>query len=798
MDLPIHFFTIVLNGQPFIRYHIDVLKKLDFPWHWHVVEGVAELKHDTAWSVGGGGRVPADSHNNGLSNDGTAEYLDQLAREFPRNVSIYRKPPGQFWEGKREMVNAPLGNIPCECLLWQIDSDELWTAEQFSAARQMFLDDPSKNAAFYWCDYFVGENLVISTRNCYSQNPNFEWLRTWRYRPGNLWLAHEPPRLMAQNGEGVWHDVAANAFNHYETESRGLVFQHYAYVTENQLRFKEQYYAYHGAVGRWKVLLAQPVFPVMLCDFFPWVRDDTMVDTAQNLGVVPLMRREWSFAPPKPQAPHKFQPPVAGTIIVDGVFFQYYNTGIARVWRTLMEHWAKEEFGSSILFLNRGGTGPTIPGIRSRTIPRHDYKRLPIDRTMLQRICDEENAAAFISTYYTTPLTTPTVFMMHDMIPEVVGADLTDPMWKEKHEGVKYASAFLCVSNNTAKDVKKFFPDLDPKTITVAHNGVSPHFAPRPEQEIERFKTKFGIKKPYLIWVGHRHGYKNGAVFFEALRKMPNRTDYELVICGSANPLEAEFVPCVEGMQVHRRRLDDDDMVAAYSGAVACVYPSKYEGFGLPVAEAMAAGCPVICCPYSSLREVGGEAPIYIGGDDPDEVIKAIDKVQKPEVRTRMITAGLVQAAKFSWPRTAATIKSVLLEMSLRPAKFKQNNIVCTPDYAIAYEKLEEEMKSAFAKLRADKRANSAALFVLAPDADADVIETLARSLQDDDPDTTQGPDIFLLTGLSVSQMKFIVEKSTSRMALDFENTQLLGTLNAGVLPPFAAPAKPREATAAV
>jgi hypothetical protein len=122
-ELPIHFFTIVLNGQPFIRYHIKIFKQLPFKWHWHIVEGVAELKHDTGWSLKQGGYINDEIHDNGRSNDSTTEYLDELAQQYPDNITVYRKPDGVFWDGKREMVNEPLLNINEECLLWQIDAD---------------------------------------------------------------------------------------------------------------------------------------------------------------------------------------------------------------------------------------------------------------------------------------------------------------------------------------------------------------------------------------------------------------------------------------------------------------------------------------------------------------------------------------------------------------------------------------------------------------------------------------------------------------------------------------------------
>src|SRR4051812_38483886 len=72
-------------------------------------------------------------------------------RRFPENVTIYRKPLDEFWDGKREMVNAPLPNITEPCLLWQVDSDELWTVEQIHSVHALFTKNPSKTAAYYWC-----------------------------------------------------------------------------------------------------------------------------------------------------------------------------------------------------------------------------------------------------------------------------------------------------------------------------------------------------------------------------------------------------------------------------------------------------------------------------------------------------------------------------------------------------------------------------------------------------------------------------------------------------------------------
>jgi FkbM family methyltransferase len=287
--LPIHFFTIVLNGLPFIRHHIETFKNLPFDWHWHIVEGVAELNHDTAWSKATGGKIPDQLHCGGLSVDGTAEYLDALKKEFPDNVTIYRPRPGKFWDGKREMVNAPLANLPKKCLLWQVDADELWTFSQIIRTRSLFLAHPKKTAALFYCHYFVGPELVVTSRDTYGNNSSYEWLRVWRYQSGDRWIAHEPPRLC----RGELDVTSLDAFRHAETEAMGLVFQHYAYAIEEQIHFKEAYYGYTGAVEQWRHLQQSKKFPQRLAGHFAWVKDEAIVNTVASAGIKRIAADEW-------------------------------------------------------------------------------------------------------------------------------------------------------------------------------------------------------------------------------------------------------------------------------------------------------------------------------------------------------------------------------------------------------------------------------------------------------------------------------------------------------------------------
>ena len=284
--LPIHFFTIVLNGEPFIRYHETVFLGLTVPWHWHIVEGVASLKHDTAWSVAEGGHIADSVHDRGRSNDGTSAYLDELAKRFPENVTIYRKPLDEFWDGKREMVNAPLPNIEEECLLWQVDSDELWTSEQINTVHRLFMQNPSRTAAYYWCLYYVGPDKIVSTRCNYTQNPKQEWLRTWRYTPGYAWATHEPP-VLAAAAERTWAEAHRRCEDRpVHTGRNGAGRRHVpspCLRDGSQLSFKELYYGYPGALAQWQ-RLQEHRGSGKLRDFFGWVSDDTMFD---DVGALP-------------------------------------------------------------------------------------------------------------------------------------------------------------------------------------------------------------------------------------------------------------------------------------------------------------------------------------------------------------------------------------------------------------------------------------------------------------------------------------------------------------------------------
>lgn len=191
-------------------------------------------------------------------------------------------------------------------------------------------------------------------------------------------------------------------------------------------------------------------------------------------------------------------------LLVDGVFFQLATTGIARVWTSLLHRLARMD-ELEIAILDRGGC-PDIEGVERIAFPSYTMTYTASDSLAIEDVCRRRGIDVFTSTYYTTAVDTPQVLLVHDMIPEVLGHDLSARAWKEKHLALHYAARLACVSQSTRDDLHRIFPRIDPSRSSVTHNGVDAEvFNSGAAERLPALRRSFGLDRPYLMVVGSRN-----------------------------------------------------------------------------------------------------------------------------------------------------------------------------------------------------------------------------------------------------------------------------------------------------
>ncbi|MDI6858528.1 MAG: glycosyltransferase family 1 protein [Dehalococcoidia bacterium] len=223
------------------------------------------------------------------------------------------------------------------------------------------------------------------------------------------------------------------------------------------------------------------------------------------------------------------------------------------------------------------------------------------------------------------------------------------------------ADVVIAVSEFTKADLVSFY-GIDPEKIVVTSAAPAPHFHPLDDRRrIDAVRREYGIDGPFILYVGNIQPRKNLRRLIEAFAATACESDipHRLVIVGKKAWLHSPVLEAARASRLSERitftgYVPDKDLPALYNAADLFVYPSIFEGFGLPVLEAMSCGTPVITSNTSSLPEVGGDAAVYFDPLDAGDIARAIRAaLADPELRSRLSARGLARAKEFSWAATA-------------------------------------------------------------------------------------------------------------------------------------------------
>ena len=245
----------------------------------------------------------------------------------------------------------------------------------------------------------------------------------------------------------------------------------------------------------------------------------------------------------------------------------------------------------------------------------------------------------------------PMVMTVHDMIPEIVPKTRRRlDFITMKRRYVSKADHIICDSESTKNDLLRIYGDVA-TPITVVYLGVDPGF----RTDVPKIGD---FPDEYVVFVGNRGSYKDAATLLRALADVHAEfPELELVFVGGG-PLTGEEARSIGalglGSVVHQVSLNESQMASAYAHATLCVFPSRYEGFGLPALEAMACGTPLVLADGSSLPEVGGDAAYYFPpGDSTALAVQMRLLLSTPSERARLVDLGIARAQEFTWKRTA-------------------------------------------------------------------------------------------------------------------------------------------------
>lgn len=336
-------------------------------------------------------------------------------------------------------------------------------------------------------------------------------------------------------------------------------------------------------------------------------------------------------------------------VIFDNIIFSLQKAGgISVVWYELLSRvLCRKEM--DVAFIEYDNADQNLfrrnLNLKSDAIRWHRKKYLRAARYLDVRI-KEKDPFIFHSSYYRlcADANAINITTVHDFTYELFKKGIRKKIhcW-QKHRSIRKADHIVCISHNTKKDLLYFLPDVDEKKLHVIHNGVSADFKP-----LDLTDGLMEPLPPYILFIGSREKYKNFRLAVEAVAN----TEFNLLIVGAEmNREEIALINASMGMDriVHKQGIANEELNVLYNHAFCLLYPSSYEGFGIPVLEAQKSGCPVIAFNGSSITEIIGDTPLLLQDLSVGEVIDKINILRDTRRRSEIIGKGYDNINRFSW-----------------------------------------------------------------------------------------------------------------------------------------------------
>ncbi len=338
----------------------------------------------------------------------------------------------------------------------------------------------------------------------------------------------------------------------------------------------------------------------------------------------------------------------------DNILFYLQRSGGGSVyWGELMRRFSERDAGESH-FIQPKATSQNI------VLPTLEFQRVMVEKYLPLRLLrylplsvSLPEGSIFHSSYYRycTQKSVANFVTVHDFIYEHFRSGLVRSVHKrQKSAAIHNAKGIVCISNSTKKDLLKFYPHIKSKEIKVIYNGVSEDFSRLTEDQLKKFEFYGEMRQnKHLLFIGHRTSYKNFGFAVNVVAALPH--EYKLAIVGNKlMPAELDLLEkTLKGRYLFLGNINNTGLNYAYNLAEALLYPSSYEGFGIPILEAYRSGCPVVAQNISAIPEIAGEFSLLVDGLDKEAFINHIISLQNSNLRPDFTEAAHDWSLKFSW-----------------------------------------------------------------------------------------------------------------------------------------------------